>query len=151
MTLKLSLYLLRKFSRVPFTIVLISGISTMVQGMLEYPNKILNTSIGNILKYHYQYDFSNNTGSVSVFYKDTSLFSSITISISKKKLKHQNSSIQRSLLTLNTNNFSKFASPKEVLLVSKIIFPPWNKLFERAEEALGALNFIKTCFTLGNG
>ena len=30
MTLKLSLYLLPKFSTVPFTIVLISGISTMV-------------------------------------------------------------------------------------------------------------------------
>ena len=30
MTLKLSSYLLPKFSRVPFTIVLISGISTMV-------------------------------------------------------------------------------------------------------------------------
>ena len=27
--------------------------------LLEYPNKILNTSIGNILKYHYQYGFSN--------------------------------------------------------------------------------------------
>ena len=34
MTLKLSLYLLPKFSRVPFTIVLISGISTMVNGTL---------------------------------------------------------------------------------------------------------------------
>ena len=32
MTLKLSSYLLSKFSRVPFTIVLISGISTMVNG-----------------------------------------------------------------------------------------------------------------------
>jgi hypothetical protein len=42
-----------------------------LQGMLEYPNKILNTSIGNILKYHYQYGFSNNTGPVSVFCKDT--------------------------------------------------------------------------------
>ena len=34
MTLKLSLYVLPKFSRVPFTIVLISGISTMVNGTL---------------------------------------------------------------------------------------------------------------------
>ena len=34
MTLKLSSYLLPKFSRVPFTIVLISGISTMVIGTL---------------------------------------------------------------------------------------------------------------------
>ena len=34
MTLKLSLYLLPKFSRVPFIIVLISGISTMVNGTL---------------------------------------------------------------------------------------------------------------------
>ena len=34
MTLKLSPYLLPKFSRVPFTIVLISGISTMVNGTL---------------------------------------------------------------------------------------------------------------------
>ena len=34
MTLKLSSYLLPKFSRVPFTIVLISGISTMVNGTL---------------------------------------------------------------------------------------------------------------------
>ena len=32
MTLKLSSYPLPKFSRVPFTIVLISGISTMVNG-----------------------------------------------------------------------------------------------------------------------
>ena len=41
------------------------------QSILEYPNKILNTSIGNILKYHYQYGYSNNTGLVSVFFKDT--------------------------------------------------------------------------------
>ena len=41
------------------------------QSMLQYPNRILNTSIGKILKYHYQYGFSNNTGPVSVFYKDT--------------------------------------------------------------------------------
>ena len=34
MTLKSSSYLLPKFSRVPFTIVLISGISTMVNGTL---------------------------------------------------------------------------------------------------------------------
>ena len=34
MTLKLSPYLLPKFSSVPFTIVLISGISTMVNGTL---------------------------------------------------------------------------------------------------------------------
>ena len=34
MTLKLSSYLLLKFSRVPFTIVLLSGISTMVNGTL---------------------------------------------------------------------------------------------------------------------
>ena len=34
MTLKLSSYLLPKFSRVPFTIVLISLISTMVNGTL---------------------------------------------------------------------------------------------------------------------
>ena len=34
MTLNLPLYLLPKFSRVPFTIVLISGISTMVNGTL---------------------------------------------------------------------------------------------------------------------
>ena len=34
MTFKLSSYLLPKFSRVPFTIVLISGISTMVNGTL---------------------------------------------------------------------------------------------------------------------
>ena len=34
MTLKLSLYLLPKFSRVPFTIVLISRISTKVNGTL---------------------------------------------------------------------------------------------------------------------
>ena len=34
MTLKPSLYLLPKFSRVPFTIVLISGFSTMVNGTL---------------------------------------------------------------------------------------------------------------------
>ena len=34
MTLKLSSYLLPKFSRVPFTIILISGISTMVNGTL---------------------------------------------------------------------------------------------------------------------
>ena len=41
------------------------------QCMLQYPNKILNTSIENILKYHYQYGFSNNTGPVSVFYRNT--------------------------------------------------------------------------------
>ena len=40
------------------------------QCILQYPNKILNTSIGNILKYHYQYGFSKNTGPVSVFFKD---------------------------------------------------------------------------------
>ena len=34
MTLKLTLYLLPKFSRVPFTIVLISRISTMVKGSM---------------------------------------------------------------------------------------------------------------------
>ena len=34
MTLKSSSYILPKFSRVPFTIVLISGISTMVNGTL---------------------------------------------------------------------------------------------------------------------
>ena len=34
MTLKLSSYLLPKFSRVPFTIILIIGISTMVNGTL---------------------------------------------------------------------------------------------------------------------
>ena len=34
MTLKLSSYILPKFSSVPFTIVLISGISTMVNGTL---------------------------------------------------------------------------------------------------------------------
>ena len=34
MAVKLSSYLLPKFSRVPFTIVLISGISTMVNGTL---------------------------------------------------------------------------------------------------------------------
>ena len=34
MNLKLASYLLPKFSRVPFTIVLISGISTMVNGTL---------------------------------------------------------------------------------------------------------------------
>ena len=34
MTLKSSSYFLPKFSRVPFTIVLISGISTMVNGTL---------------------------------------------------------------------------------------------------------------------
>ena len=34
MTLKSSLYLLTKFNRVPFTIVLISGFSTMVNGTL---------------------------------------------------------------------------------------------------------------------
>ena len=42
-----------------------------VQCMLQYPNKVLNTSIVNILKYHYQYDSSNDTGPVSVFYKNT--------------------------------------------------------------------------------
>ena len=46
----------------------------------------------------------------------------VSLSVFKKKLKHQNLSIQKSLLTLNSNNFSKFASPKEVPLVSKIIF-----------------------------
>ena len=40
MTLKLSSYLLPKFSRVPFTIVLISGISTMVNGTLLNFSKI---------------------------------------------------------------------------------------------------------------
>ena len=35
MTLKSSSYLLLKFSRVPFTIVLVSGISTMVNGTLQ--------------------------------------------------------------------------------------------------------------------
>ena len=73
------------------------------------------------------------------------------VSLFKKKSKHQNLSIQRSLLTLNSNNFSKFASSKEILLVSKINFPSLNNLSERAEEALGALNLIKTRFTLGNG
>ena len=34
MTFKLSSYLLPKFSRMPFTIVLISGLSTMVNGTL---------------------------------------------------------------------------------------------------------------------
>ena len=29
----------------------------IIQCMLQYPNKILSTSIGNILKYHYQYGF----------------------------------------------------------------------------------------------
>ena len=45
--------------------------STLHQYMLQYPNKALNTSIVNILKYHYQYDLSNNTGPVSVFYRNT--------------------------------------------------------------------------------
>ena len=46
MTLKLSSYHLPKFSRVPFTIVLISGISTMVNGTLlnfgeRYKDKLM--------------------------------------------------------------------------------------------------------------
>ena len=41
------------------------------QCMLQCPNKILNTSIENILKYHYQYGFSKNTGPVSVFDRNT--------------------------------------------------------------------------------
>ena len=65
----------------------------------------------------------------------------------KKNLKHQNLSIQRSLFTLYINNFSKIVSPKEVLLVSKINFPPLNNLSERAEDASGALNLINTRFT----
>jgi hypothetical protein len=39
MTLKSSSYLLPKFSRVPLTIVLITGISTMVNGILLYFGK----------------------------------------------------------------------------------------------------------------
>ena len=38
------------------------------QCMLHYPKKVLNISIVNILKYHYQYGSSNNIGPVSVFY-----------------------------------------------------------------------------------
>ena len=49
----------------------VSVLHTKMQCMLQYPNKILNTSIENILKYHYQYGFSNNTGPVSVFYRNT--------------------------------------------------------------------------------
>ena len=41
------------------------------QCMLQYPNKILNTSIENIPKYHYQYGFPKITGPVSVFYRNT--------------------------------------------------------------------------------
>ena len=45
--------------------------SSFSQCILQYKNKILNTSIRNILKYHYQYSFSNNTCPVSVFYRNT--------------------------------------------------------------------------------
>ena len=45
--------------------------STENQVMLQYQNKVLNTSIGNILKYHYQYGFSKYTCPVSVFYRNT--------------------------------------------------------------------------------
>ena len=38
-----------------------------------------------------------------------------------------------------SKKFSKFASPKEVLLVSKINFPPLNNLSERAEEAFDGM------------
>ena len=41
---------------------------TFKQCMLQYPNKALNTSIVNILKHHYQYGLSNNTGPVSVLF-----------------------------------------------------------------------------------
>ena len=44
---------------------------SMYQCILQYPNKVLNTSIVNTLKYHYQYGLSNNTGPVSVFYQNT--------------------------------------------------------------------------------
>ena len=71
----------------------------------------------------------------------------VSLSVFKKKSKHRNLSIQRSLLTLNSNNFSKFASPKRFLLVSKLNFPPLNNLSERAEDASGALNLINTRFT----
>ena len=46
-------------------------LATSSQCMLQYPNKVLNTSIVNILKYYYQYSLSNNTGPVSVFYRNT--------------------------------------------------------------------------------
>ena len=42
-----------------------------IQCMLQYPKKVLNIIIVNILKYHYQYGLSNNTGPVSVFYQNT--------------------------------------------------------------------------------
>ena len=35
-------------------------------------------------------------------------------------------------------------------MVSKINFPPLNNLYECSEEASGALNLIKKCFTLGD-
>ena len=46
-------------------------VQTTIQCMLQYQNKVLNTSIGNILKYHYQYGFSKYTCPVSVFYRNT--------------------------------------------------------------------------------
>ena len=46
MTLKLSSYLLLKFSRGPFTIVLISGISTMVNDTLLNFNKRYKDDLG---------------------------------------------------------------------------------------------------------
>ena len=46
-------------------------VSSMYQCMLQYPKKVLNIIIVNILKYHYQYGLSNNTGLVLVFYQNT--------------------------------------------------------------------------------
>jgi hypothetical protein len=48
------------------------------------------------------------------------------------------------LLKLRSNNFSKFSSPRQLCLVSSTSFPPLKSLSERAEEALGVLNFMKT-------
>ena len=54
--------------------------------------------------------------------KKTLNYFPVSLSVFQKQSKYQNLSIQRSSLTLDSNNFSKFASFKEVLMVSKIIF-----------------------------
>ena len=56
------------------------------QCMLQYQNKVLNTSIGNILKYHYQYGFSKYTCPVSVFSRN---YFSVSLSILQKKISGQ--------------------------------------------------------------
>ena len=70
-TLKLSSYLLSKFSKVPFTIVLISGISTMVNGTLLNFGKRYETDLRVI--FHLK-SLSDHSGKIPVLVKNQGTF-----------------------------------------------------------------------------